>query len=112
MDHVTLEIEDRIAIVTLKRPPVNALSFQTFNEIKEVFDSLSSSRHASVAILRSSPDLKLFCGGVSTCRIPRNDSALTAASKIASRSSMPAIRSTPARSPASVFGRSSSVGFP
>ena len=64
MDHVTLEIEDRIAIVTLKRPPVNALSFQTFNEIKEVFDSLSSSRHASVAILRSSPDLKLFCGGV------------------------------------------------
>jgi enoyl-CoA hydratase len=64
MEHVSLEINDRVAIVTLNRPPVNALSFQTFNELKAAFDSLNSTRDASVAILCASPELRLFCGGV------------------------------------------------
>jgi enoyl-CoA hydratase/carnithine racemase len=33
MDHVRIEIANRVASVILDRPPVNALSYQTFDEI-------------------------------------------------------------------------------
>jgi enoyl-CoA hydratase len=63
MEHVRVEIADRVAIVTLDRPPVNALDEQTFVEIAEAFDRLSSRRDATVAILRGAGD-RAFCAGV------------------------------------------------
>ncbi len=60
MDHVTLEVEDRIAIVTLTRPPVNALLLQTFDELKQVFDTLNSSHSRQYRRWRSA-DLSRRC---------------------------------------------------
>jgi enoyl-CoA hydratase len=71
VEHVTVEVADGVAVVTINRPPVNALSQQTFAELIEAFAMLSAGRDASVAILRSSPDLKLFCGGVDLGDSPR-----------------------------------------
>lgn len=64
MEHIDIEVNDRVAVVTLNRPPVNALAHQTFAEIAEAFAILDAARDASVAILRALPDSKLFCGGV------------------------------------------------
>ncbi len=64
MNTVSVTIENRIAFVTIDRPPVNALTHDMFAEIAATFDSLSASRDASVAILRAAPASRLFCGGV------------------------------------------------
>jgi enoyl-CoA hydratase len=71
MDNVRVEIDGGIAVVTLARPPVNALDHRTFAELAEAFDSLSAGRDASVAILRADPALRLFCGGVDLQDSPR-----------------------------------------
>jgi enoyl-CoA hydratase len=70
MDHVRLVIEDRIAIVTLDRPPVNALTHQMFLDIKETFDILSGSRDVNVALLTALGD-RAFCAGVDLRDSPR-----------------------------------------
>lgn len=70
MDHVRVDTADGVAVVTLDRPPVNALSQQTFTEIAEAFAGLSSGRAASVAILRSANE-RVFCGGVDLQDSPR-----------------------------------------
>jgi enoyl-CoA hydratase len=71
MDHISISIEDRVAVVTLDRPPVNALANQTFEEITAAMEELSAGREASVIVLRSAPDSKLFCGGVDLQDSPR-----------------------------------------
>ncbi len=63
MKNIRVEISDRIAVVTLSRPPVNALDAATFREITLAFRSLGQSREASVAILTAEGD-RLFCAGV------------------------------------------------
>lgn len=70
-EHLKVEISRGVATVTINRPPVNALSYQTFDEIARVMEALSSERDASAVILRSSPDLGLFCGGVDLQDSPR-----------------------------------------
>ena len=62
MDHVRTEIDGGIALVTLDRPPVNALDSQAFREITETFEELSRSREAQVAIFTAAG--RVFCGGV------------------------------------------------
>jgi enoyl-CoA hydratase len=71
MEHVQLDIDGGIAVVTLNRPPVNALSYQTFAEIAEAMETLSASRDASVAILRAAAGSRVFCGGVDLLDSPR-----------------------------------------
>ncbi len=63
MKHLQLEITDRIATVTLNRPPVNALNAETFREIELVFTELGRSTDASVVIF-TAPGEKIFCAGV------------------------------------------------
>jgi enoyl-CoA hydratase len=70
MDHVHVKLQDRIATVTLDRPPVNALTHQTFLEIKEAFDGLSGSRDVNVALLVAAGD-RAFCAGVDLHDSPR-----------------------------------------
>lgn len=64
MEHVRVEIADGIAQVILDRPPVNALSYQTLDELATAMETLSAGREASVIILRAADDARLFCGGV------------------------------------------------
>ena len=63
MKNVRLEIADRIATVTLDRPPVNALDAVTFRELTQVFQDLGRTREASVVIFTAAGE-RIFCGGV------------------------------------------------
>jgi enoyl-CoA hydratase len=70
VENVRVEHTGHVAVVTLDRPPVNALDFQTFNEIADVFDALGLDRTVSVAVLTGSGD-RAFCGGVDLADSPR-----------------------------------------
>ena len=70
MDHVRVEQTGRVALVTLDRPPVNALDSQTFNEIADAFEGISQDRSVSVAVLTGAGD-RNFCGGVDLNDSPR-----------------------------------------
>ncbi len=63
MKNIRVEIADRIATVTLDRPPVHALDAQTFRELTLAFQQLGRTQEASVVILTAEGD-RLFCGGV------------------------------------------------
>jgi enoyl-CoA hydratase len=71
VDHISIAIDDRVAVVTLDRPPVNALANQTFEEITEAMEQLSAGREASAIVLRAAPEARLFCGGVDLQDSPR-----------------------------------------
>jgi enoyl-CoA hydratase len=60
-DIVTLEVSDHIAIVTLNRPPVNALNRAMRDRIVNVFDEISERGDVRVAILTGNG--KIFCSG-------------------------------------------------
>ncbi|MES2258553.1 MAG: enoyl-CoA hydratase-related protein [Pseudomonadota bacterium] len=63
MKFIKMEIADRIATVSLNRPPVNALSAEMFREITQTFRELGQSREASVIVF-TAPGERLFCAGV------------------------------------------------
>jgi enoyl-CoA hydratase len=50
---VGVELRGRVAVVTLQREPVNALTVETYREITEQFRSLSVRDDVSVVVLRS-----------------------------------------------------------
>jgi enoyl-CoA hydratase len=70
MEHVRTEQADGIAVITLDHPPVNALAEQTFRELAEAFQALTTGRDANVAILAAAGD-RAFCGGVDLRDSPR-----------------------------------------
>jgi enoyl-CoA hydratase len=70
VDNVKIDIHDHVAVVTLDRPPVNALDYQTFSEIAEAFTSLGEGREAHVAIFRAEGE-KAFCSGVDLVDSPK-----------------------------------------
>jgi enoyl-CoA hydratase len=49
--HLSVKRAGRIALVTIARPPVNALSFDAYDAIRRVFRRLSNDRSASVIAL-------------------------------------------------------------
>jgi enoyl-CoA hydratase len=53
---------DRIAEVVIDRPPVNALSRETYRELKTVFDGFSDRADVSAVILTGAGE-RVFCGG-------------------------------------------------
>ena len=71
MEHIHIEIDDRVAVVTLDRPPVNALAYQTFEELAQAMEQLSAGREASAIVLRAAPEARVFCGGVDLQDSPR-----------------------------------------
>lgn len=60
-EHLLLTVEDRIATVTLNRPPVNAQNAGLRAEITEVFDLLSDREDVMVVVLTGSG--KVFSAG-------------------------------------------------
>ncbi len=71
MEHVRIEVAGGVAHVILDRPPVNALSYQTMEELASAMEALSSGREASVVVLRTADDARVFCGGVDLRDSPR-----------------------------------------
>ncbi|WP_067682126.1 enoyl-CoA hydratase-related protein [Nocardia miyunensis] len=62
MSGLTVTTKDRIATVVIDRPPVNALSRETYREIRQVFDSFRDRDDISVVVLTGAGD-RVFCGG-------------------------------------------------
>ena len=63
-----VKYEDGVALVTMSRPPVNALSQALLTELKGVLDEVEKSPEARVMVLVSGEDIrtrsrKMFCGG-------------------------------------------------
>jgi len=59
---VIVEIADRVAAVTLDRPPVNALSSGFYEEISAALERVAASSQASVMVLMSA-SARAFCAG-------------------------------------------------
>ncbi|MCR5073400.1 MAG: enoyl-CoA hydratase/isomerase family protein [Clostridiales bacterium] len=53
MDFVTVEVKDRIAIVTFSRPPINAVNLQSNIELAEAFEEINRRDDVECAILRA-----------------------------------------------------------
>ncbi len=58
---IKTEITDFIAIVTIDRPPVNAMNRQMFDEIQAAFDALNNRQDVRAAIFTGAG--KCFCAG-------------------------------------------------
>lgn len=63
MSSVTVTVEDGIAVVTLDRPPVNAIDQATMTELGDVFTSFEDDRSVRVAIFTAAGD-RAFMAGV------------------------------------------------
>ena len=59
---VSVEIDDHIAVVTLDRPPVNAVDRDAHVAINAAFDSLNEDKEVRVAIFTGAGD-RAFCAG-------------------------------------------------
>jgi enoyl-CoA hydratase/carnithine racemase len=66
-DMITLAVADRIATVTLARPPVNAFNAEMFAAFHGILDGLSKRSDWSVLHIRSA--LKVFSGGADLAEI-------------------------------------------
>ena len=64
----TIKIEDGVALVTMARPPVNALSSALLGELERILDEIEAVDEARVMVLVSGDEIrtrsrKMFCGG-------------------------------------------------
>jgi len=70
---INLKVAERIATVTLNRPPVNAFNAEMFASFHAILDDLGSRGDWSVLHIRSA--LKVFCGGADLAEISTRFSA-------------------------------------
>ncbi len=54
---------DGITVVTFNRPPVNAMSFEVYPELKVLADVIESDDKHRVVVITSPPDARAWCGG-------------------------------------------------
>jgi len=69
MENVSVEVSDDVAVITLDRPPVNALDSQTWRELAVAFSSLGSRRDVRSAVFTANGNV--FCAGVDLRDSPR-----------------------------------------
>jgi len=62
-EFVRVEIEESIAVVTIDRPPVNAMNNQLMDEICQTFDELSENKNVLVVILTGAGERAFSAGG-------------------------------------------------
>ena len=60
-ENLTLMVENKIATISLNRPPVNALSIGLYRDIERVFDDVNGMAGVNVAILTGTG--RCFCAG-------------------------------------------------
>jgi enoyl-CoA hydratase/carnithine racemase len=107
-ESVRVSVADRIATVTLERPPVNAFNAELFAGFHAVLDDLAARKDWSVLHVRSA--LEVFSGGADLAEVSTHFTSpdkMEAAARGASRglrdrrwppaSSLPATSSTAAR---------------
>lgn len=70
---VRLEVKDRVGLVTLDRPPVNALSREMRRQIVATFDAITERSDIRCAVLTSAG--KVFCSGADLKDRPNPDIA-------------------------------------
>jgi enoyl-CoA hydratase/carnithine racemase len=68
-EYVKVELDGRVAIVTLDHPPVNALSSQLLEELEEEYDRLDTSDETRAIVLRGEGD-KAFVAGADITEFP------------------------------------------
>lgn len=61
-EYVNFQVEEKIALVTVDRPPVNALNHQVHKEIKEVFEELRTMKDVGAVIITGGGN-KAFIAG-------------------------------------------------
>ena len=61
MSSISVDVQGHIAVVTMDRPPVNALVKDSYIELREIFEGVSEIPGVRVAVLRSTG--KAFCTG-------------------------------------------------
>lgn len=62
MNEIHVDIADKIATVTLNKQPVNALTGKLYEQLGDVFETLSGNSEINCVILRSA-SAKAFCAG-------------------------------------------------
>jgi len=67
---VQVDREDRLAVVTIKRPPVNALSQEVLDELEQVFEQLSEDKTVGAVILTGGGE-KAFVAGADIGEFPK-----------------------------------------
>ncbi len=60
-EFIKCDMQDHVALVTMDRPPVNAVNAQFQDEMMRVFDALNDQEHVRVAILIGAG--RVFCAG-------------------------------------------------
>jgi enoyl-CoA hydratase len=68
-NYVKCQVEERIAVVTIDRPPVNALSPEVLNEIEETFQELLALSEVGAVIITGGSG-KVFSAGADIKTIP------------------------------------------
>jgi cyclohexa-1,5-dienecarbonyl-CoA hydratase len=63
--HIKFTIDDRVARITLARPPVNILNIAMMQEINRALDECSQQRDLAAIVFDSTPDCRAFSAGVS-----------------------------------------------
>jgi enoyl-CoA hydratase/carnithine racemase len=58
---IKLDVADHVALVTMDRPPVNAVNAEFHDDLMRVFDTLSDRDDVRVAILTGAG--RVFCAG-------------------------------------------------
>jgi len=108
---VTLEIEDRIGVITLNRPDaLNAISGAMAESIRDAFHEVSENDDVWVAVLTATGD-KAFCVGADLKERAGFDLDAFYRNREQIRSMFEAIRKTPQPVIASVFGVALGGGF-
>jgi enoyl-CoA hydratase len=59
---VRIEVEDHVAVVTLDRPPVNAVDYATLAELTDAFRDLDGDRDVRVAVFTAAGDRAFMAG--------------------------------------------------
>jgi len=61
MKFIQIDVKDNVGFVTLNRPPMNALTFEMYQEIEEMFTQINDMNDVRVVILKA--EGKLFSAG-------------------------------------------------
>ncbi len=71
--HITCDVENKIAILQIDNPPANALSTQVINELSNTLDSLTERDDTKVIVITGKG--KFFCAGADIKEIAKINSA-------------------------------------
>lgn len=63
-NHIRFTVDDRVARITLARPPVNILNIAMMQEINAALDECAGQRELAAIVFAAAPDCRAFSAGV------------------------------------------------